>query len=322
MLQNNRLPKSIFLAIAIPTAYALILRVIFGLTTWDSLFSVMSLTFLFLLPTIMGFLAVYLSPLVDAKKIGYAVVVPWVPIFFFFILTILLQIEGWACWLMVLPLFLGLATVGGLIGRSVKKQKENGKLRLSIVVLLPFLFAPLENLMSTIPATYQVYTYIDMHASAEKIWDNVVRVREIPQQEDTGYLNKLLGFPRPVKAELDFEGVGAYREAVFTNGLIFQETVTDYQHQESMSFTIKANPHDIPSTTLDEHVLIGGKYFDVLNGTYRLEKLDNKTYRLHLYSQFQLHTTFNFYAGWWATWIMEDIQTNILRIEKKRAESL
>lgn len=140
-------------------------------------------------------------------------------------------------------------------------------------------------------------------------------------QNDKGWLTKSLGFPRPVKAELNYLGVGAYREAIFTNGLVFHETVTDYEDKKKMVFTIKANPHEIPSTTMDEHVVIGGNYFDVLNGTYELEKLDDNTYRLHLYSHFKLTTTFNFYASWWAKWIMKDIQNNILQVEKQRAEN-
>ena len=87
-----------------------------------------------------------------------------------------------------------------------------------------------------------------------------------------------------------------------------------------MVFTIKANPHEIPSTTMDKHVVIGGNYFDVLTGTYELEKLAENKYRLHLYSHFKMNTTFNFYAGLWGKWIMKDIQNNILQVEKKRAE--
>jgi hypothetical protein len=128
-------------------------------------------------------------------------------------------------------------------------------------------------------------------------------------------------FPRPVKAELNYEGVGAYREAVFTNGLVFHETVSEYIDQKKMVFSIKAYPHEIPSTTMDKHVVIGGQYFDVLNGTYELEKLTETTHRLHLYSHFKLTTTFNFYASWWAKWIMKDIQNNILQVEKLRAEN-
>jgi hypothetical protein len=87
-----------------------------------------------------------------------------------------------------------------------------------------------------------------------------------------------------------------------------------------MVFSIKANPYDIPSTTMDKHIVVGGQYFDVLNGTYKLAKLNDTTYRLHLYSHFKLTTTFNFYASWWVGWIMKDIQKNILQVIKERSE--
>jgi hypothetical protein len=317
----NRTTKNTLIAIGIPTLYAVVLRLFFGIDNWNELFSVMSVTFLFLLPTIVGALTVYLSSTEKAKSIAYRIFTPWIPVFLFLIITLALAIEGWACWLMILPIFLIAASIGGLLGGYLKIRKRNDRLNISLLVLLPLLIGPIESMIETIPGTYKAYTYIDINAPAEKIWDNVTRVKEIPIDQDKGYLTRLLGFPRPVKAELDFEGVGAYREAVFTNGLVFHETVTEYKDNEKMVFTIKAYPHEIPSTTLDEHVVIGGDYFDVLNGTYELETLPNGLNRLHLYSHFKMNTTFNFYAGWWGKWIMKDIQNNILQVEKKRSEN-
>lgn len=317
----NKTIKNILIVIGIPTAYAVILRLFFGIDGWDELFDVMSITFLFCLPTIVGALTVYLSSKKYAEELVYRIFMPWVPIFLFFMITLAFAIEGWACWLMILPVFLIAASIGGLIGGYIKLKKQNDRLNISIMVLIPFLLGPIESLIQEIPATYEAYTYIDINAGAEKIWDNVTRVRAINEEEDSGWLNKFLGFPRPVKAELDFEGVGAYREAIFTNGLIFHETVTEYEDNKLMVFDIKAYPHEIPSTTLDEHVVIGGNYFDVLNGKYELEDLGNGMHRLHLSSRFEMKTTFNFYAGWWGKWIMKDIQNNILKVEKKRAET-
>jgi hypothetical protein len=131
-----------------------------------------------------------------------------------------------------------------------------------------------------------------------------------------------MGFPRPIRAELNYEGVGAFREAVFDKGLVFNETVLSYEPKRKMTFSIKANPYDIPATTMDQHIVVGGQYFDVLNGTYELENLNDTTYRLHLYSYFKLTTPFNFYASWWAGWIMKDIQNNILHIIKERSEKV
>ncbi len=318
-MKNNSL-KTTLISIGVPTLYALLLRFSFGIDTWSEILSVMSLTFLVLLPTIIGALTVYLSSPEKVSKVRYRIFAPWIPVLLFLAITLLFAIEGWACWVMVLPLFFVAASIGGLIGGYLKNKKSRAKLQLSLLVLLPFVIAPLESLIETIPGTYKAYTYIDIDAPADFIWNHVTRVSEISDEEDSGLLGNFLGFPRPIKAELNYNGVGAHREAIFSGGLIFNETVTEYTHHKKMAFTIKANTFDIPSTTLDEHILIGGSFFDVLNGTYELEKLGPTTYRLHLYSHFKMNTTFNFYAGWWGKWIMKDIQNNILKIEKARSE--
>ncbi|MBS1538962.1 MAG: hypothetical protein JST20_14585 [Bacteroidetes bacterium] len=307
--------------IAIPTGYAILLRLFFGATTWEKIFTMMSVTFLFLLPSIVGALTVYFSKEENVKKIPYRVFTPWIPIFAFVLITLVLAVEGWPCLLMILPIFLIAASIGGLIGGYFKLKKSDNKLYISILTLLPLFVSPIEQYIGANSTPYKAYTYIDIKAPADKIWSNVTRVREISEEQDKGWLTNLLNFPRPVKAELNFEGVGAYREAIFTNGLVFHETVTEYIDKKKMSFSIKAHPHEIPLTTMDEHLVVGGKYFDVLNGTYELEKLNETTYRLHLSSNFTLTTTFNFYASWWANSIMKDIQNNILQIEKQRAET-
>jgi hypothetical protein len=308
------------IVIGIPTVYAISLRLFFGIDKWNDLFEVMSISFLFCLPAIVGGLTVYLSNVENVRSISYRILVPWIPVFMFLIITLAASIEGWACWIMILPIFLIAASIGGLIGGYLKLRRKNDKLNISLMMFLPLLLAPIESMIDKIPSRYEAYTWIDIEADPDKIWNNVTRVREIGENEDTGRLSKFLGFPRPVKAELNYEGVGAYRKAIFTNGLVFHETVTEYEDNKLMVFDIKAFPHEIPSTTLDEHLVIGGKYFDVLNGRYELEELGNGVYRLHLTSKFVMNTNFDFYAGWWGKWIMKDIQKNILRVEKIRAE--
>ena len=312
--------KNYFRIIVIPVAYALFLRILFGLHNLSNLFSVMSFTFLFIGPVIMGILSTYFAKTEELKSKTAVFLIPWISLFVFFGTTFLLQLEGWACWMMIFPIFLIASSIGGYIGSKLNKDRKN-KVQISIITLLPFLLAPLENKITLTATTYNAYTSIEINAPAEKIWNQVTRVSEIEEHKDTGYLTRFLGFPRPLEAVLNYEGVGAYRKAIFTNGLVFHETVTAYDHLQKMVFSIKANPYEIPSTTLDEHIAVGGKYFDVLNGTYELEKLGETRYKLHLYSNFIMNTKFNFYAGLWAKWIMKDIQNNILKIEKERAES-
>ncbi|HEV3414434.1 MAG TPA: hypothetical protein VG101_18265 [Puia sp.] len=318
----NQKAKTAVIIIAFPAGYALLMRVIFGLDIIKDFVKVMSITFFLAVPFVIGFLTVIVSPRQDAAKKKYAALAPWVPIGVFFFVTVALAIEGLACWIMILPVFLAFATFGGLFARYlvIRRKKRPNNLQVSMVMLLPFVLAPCETLLPNLPARYEAYTYADIHAPAARIWANVVRVRTIPEQADHGTLTRFLGFPRPIRAELDYAGVGGSRQAIFSKDLVFKEVVLEYADQKKMRFSITANPHDIPSTTMDKHVVIGGDYFDVLDGTYQLERLNDSACRLQLYSHFTLKTTFNFYAALWARWIMKDIQNNILQVIQTRCE--
>jgi hypothetical protein len=319
---QRKIVKSVLWTIAIPVIYALILRLVFNLDIIKDFVQIMSITFFISVPFGIGVITVVLARPGQVNSLRFCITRPWIPVMIFFLITILLSLEGWACWIMILPVFLFFASIGGLVARYFRLKKNQHKLNISLVFLLPVVLSAFENNLSFHPATYEAYNFIDIHASKNNIWEHVVRVKEITWEEDNSSVTAFLGFPRPIKAELDTLGIGGRRKAIFSKGLVFDEVVTTYTHQHLMQFTITANPYDIPSTTMDKHVVIGGEYFNVLNGTYELEKINDVTWRLHLYSHFELKTNFNFYASWWACWIMRDIQQNILQVIKKRCESL
>src|SRR5205807_1245983 len=105
--------------------------------------------------------------------------------------------------------------------------------------------------------------------------------------------------PRPVEATLSHEGVGGVRHATFEGGVLFIETVDAWEPQRRLSFSIHAQTDRIPRTTLDDHVTIGGPYFDILRGTYELQPLGNGRTRLVLSSRHRLSTDFNWYSELW-----------------------
>ncbi|HEY4206219.1 MAG TPA: hypothetical protein VGM31_05395 [Puia sp.] len=275
--------------LSIPVGYALILRYIFGLSIIRDYASVMTISFLVGVPFGVGYLTILLSPIDSVRKPSYRWLAPMVPIFVFFLVTVALAIEGLVCWIMILPIFLILSLLGGSLAahHKIRKADKKSKLKLSLVLCLPFMMSVLEVHLPDPPTRYEAYAFIDIHAPADTIWNNVIRVRTISPQQDHSVVTNWLGFPRPIRAELNYAGVGGSRQA-------------------------------IPSTTMDEHIVVGGDYFDVLDGTYELAPLNNGSYRLHLYSHFVLKTHFNFYASWWAGWIMKDTQNNILHVIQTR----
>lgn len=312
--------KNYLYSFTIPLIYAFILRAFF----LDDLFSIavgiVSFTFIILGPMCIGALIIALSPADKANNFVYAIFVPWIVIIVFLALTFVLKFEGAICLAMAAPAFLICSSLGGLIVCLIRRSRMSNKLNIAAALILPFLLSPLENSIEIGPSTYEADTYIIIDAPKEKIWENVVRVKEISVNEDNGKLSMWLGFPRPIRAELDSLHIGGKRRAIFDKGLEFNEVIKIYEHERKMNFSITPITGEIPPTTLDEHVTVGGKYFTVLDGTYELVPITERKYRLVLYSHFNMNTSFNFYSSLWAEWVMKDIQNNILEIIKKRSE--
>lgn len=187
---NNKVLITTLKIITIPTAYAIVLRLVFGVSDWMELFSVMSITFLFCLPTIMGMMTIYFSSVEKVSKLAYRIFFPWLPILFFMAITLAIAWEGWACWLMVLPLFLIAASIGGLVGGYYKFKAKETKIYISVLALLPLIISPIEGMIGSIPGTYRAYTSIDIKAPAAKIWANVTRVQTIEVEQDNGLFTK------------------------------------------------------------------------------------------------------------------------------------
>lgn len=324
-------------AIAAAVVYGLFMRLIFG---FNDAFKVMSGAFLCLVPFVFGFLSVWFSKPEKVESKVYAFFFPWLTTLFLLAATVLLAIEGTICWVMIYPFFAAAAGIGGLVARHflMKKinppkhdddsqalddwdeiRKRNG-LQVSILLLLPIAAGWLEGDRATSSRMCGMENSIEINAPAARIWDNVTRVRMISEAENRVGINHFLGMPRPLEAILDTAAVGGYRKAVFERGMVFHEKVTNYEAERLMKFTIDAKPEEIPPTAMDEHIVVGGDYFDVLTGEYLLESLGEGRFRLRLSSRFVVSTPFNFYSGWWAEWIMSDIQENILQVIRRRSE--
>jgi hypothetical protein len=79
--------------------------------------------------------------------------------------------------------------------------------------------------------------------------------------------------------------------------------------------------HFIPHTAFDQHIIVGGRFYDVLDGIYEIEPISANECRLHLTSHHRLSTRFNAYAAWWSVKIMDQIQGSILEVIRQRSES-
>jgi hypothetical protein len=302
---------------AVGLTYGLSLRLLAGLHV--SGFEVMSLGFIVFMPFALGCVTVYFAELRGRQSLWVWALLPWVAVGGALAGTLIALLEGWVCAVMFLPIALVLATIGGIAGGLAGRVIRSRRIRaatMACVMVVPFFTASWEKPVFYQLESRQVEHVIDIQAPPDVVWRNVERVPTIRKNELPKTWAGRIGFPDPIEATLSHEGVGGVRNASFERGLAFIETVDVWEPERRLAFTIAASK----TTPLDEHVRVGGQYFDVLRGEYRLEPLGNGVTRLHLSSQHRLSTDFNWYARLWTDAVMSDLQWRILQVIKLRCE--
>lgn len=310
------------LAIGLGLGYSLLARFAFGdFNPFDS--ELLSVAYLVVMPLALGAVTAHFVP-TDASKALRYLGTPFLVVMSFMAATLLFHLEGLICLVIVCPLFMVLSVLGaalyGTIHNLLARRRDQHTLAVAFA-LLPYLLAPLENRFANPDSFRRVENVIDIAAPAPVVWQHIIRVAPIRAAELGPSLLDDIGFPRPVAATLTREGVGGVRHATFERGVEFIETVDDWQPLRRLSFRIAPNTATIPPSTFDEHVTVGGRFFDVLRGTYELRPLGPGRTRLILYSQQRVSTHLNWYAGLWTRYVMSEIQQRILGVLKKRCEA-
>lgn len=296
-------------------AYGLITRLVFGEKA-----TLASITYLFIIPAILGIIPLMFADNDQLKSYKNIIFIPWITVATFFFMMILSGIEEIICLLMLAAPFFILATLGAFIYSitQINKRKKSGKL--FTLVLIPFLLAPIESQIKTPSSVFSVQSEVIISAEPETVWNNIVEVNTIERNEyNAGFFNKI-GIPRPVSATVDRKEIGGQRIGYFEGGLKFIETITKFEANKTVSFSIKVDPQSVGPRVFDQHVL-NGNYFTFVDATYELEPLANGIVKLKLSSDYQLTSTVNFYGKFWGDIVLKDFQDRLLEVIEKRCET-
>lgn len=315
------MPKwlKVVLVFLLPLVFGFFLRLTYAEGLPEFL-RIVSFAFLLAVPLSLGGLTSFLGIRFFGRHWFWIFIAPMITVLLAFILSIVTYLEATLCVIVAAPIYLPLALLGGWLA-SLFFKKADGRLQVSFLVLLPFVISPIEDQWEKPHQTMTVVDTIDIEASPARIWAEIASVPAIDPDELPFQWIYLLDFPRPISAEIDHEGVGGRRWARFEREVSFFEVVTEWENEKSLAFTIKADPEFIPHTAFDQHIIVGGRFYDVLDGRYEIEPLGEGRSRLHLTSNHRLSTPFNAYAGWWSEWVMRQVQGSILQVIRDRAES-
>jgi uncharacterized membrane protein YhaH (DUF805 family) len=155
------------------------------------------------------------------------------------IALVMVALEGLVCIAVAAPLGLGVALVGGVLGRAVAlSTRRSTEQSLSGLALLPLVFA----IETIFPAStsFDTYQSIDVHAPPEAVWQSIIRMDSI---DEPLALPFRLGVAYPLRGEIIGEGVGAERRGEFSTGTAL-ESVTEWVPNQKLAFVVV---HDVPA---------------------------------------------------------------------------
>jgi uncharacterized protein YndB with AHSA1/START domain len=279
------------------------------------------LSFLLLVPAAIGAISIYSIP-AEARTPRRSLMLGLSTTIIFLGTAALAHTGIFLCVLMAAPFVLlpaGLiAVIVGYFSRRNNEKKKRHYAFTGFVMLLPFLMFPVESQIESPVWERTVEDSVVINATPETVWNHIIRMETISEAEQRPSWYHTLGIPRPVRATLDYEGVGGIRQGEFEFGLTFREEITTWEPHHEVAFNVDVLHNNRSTPVLAQ---VGGTHFDLTAAGYRIERLSETQVRLHLHSSYHLATNFNGYGALWADWIMHDFQQYVLHTVKNRAES-
>lgn len=315
---------NLWIVFGLGALYGLAMRLVFGAPWMNHVPSAgatgpMLASFVVLVPVLIGVFTVHAARR-RPPSLLFALFGPWVPTLAFAAGTGLILIEGSICIAMALPIFCIVASLGGLLCWIVLKFVDVPQGGVNALLLLPLLLAWPESqapLPQTISRSEQA---LHIAAPPEVVWGLINHATRIAPDEMRAGLAFRIGVPFPREAITQAADGGRVRKLRWAGGVAFDEPITAWEENRYIAWTYAFAPDSFPPGTLDEHVLIGGRYFDLVDTAYRLVPEDGGT-RLEIVVDYRVSTHFNWYAEPAGRLLVDDAARAILLFYKHRGEA-
>jgi len=228
--------------------------------------------------------------------------------------------EGTICIVMALPIFFVLAILGVIFAAlgSFLGWSDSPKL-LSVGLIIPFMLAPIEQKLPSTTLHQTVSQTIFIAAKPTTLWQHINYPLNIQAAEIRDGLAYHIGAPLPLEARTIEGKVGGLRTLRWERGVNFKAIITSWQPNQHIAWQYKFTPDSFPPGSLDEHIVIGGHYFNLESTSYTLQPEANGT-RLTIQINTSVSTNFNRYADFWARFLVNDAAKTFLQFYKTRAE--
>ena len=280
---------------------------------------IVSTAFIFGTPFAIGAIVVY--GLRHTKpSIGKMIWAPWLSILLALIGSAITLLEGSVCIALASPIFFMASSLGGLFMGLMLRWTNKRKTTLNSILALPILLTLAEPAVPPKPQLLEDRVSIEVAASPHRIWEEILNARNIHKEELPENFTHWIGVPRPIEGINVKTSEGEIRHSKWERGVNFSALVTNEVQDRTITWRYKFTPDSFPKGSLDDHVKIGGHYFDLYDTTFNLVPISTNLTKLEIISHYQVTTDFNFYGVPIARFIANDFMATILHLYKFRSE--
>lgn len=312
--------RSLWWAVAAGVAVGLLTRLVFSGRPGEA-FAPMMASFLLLVPAVVGAVAVYLDEKHERHRPTRHFMLGAVTNLAFVAGTLVVQIEGLICAILIVPLFMLLGGAGGLLMGYACRHIDRPDKPLYALAVLPLLLGGVEQHLPLPVEVHRVEQTRIVNASRERVWQQLENARDIrPDEVEAAWMYRI-GVPLPQAGVTEQTADGPVRHVTMGRGIHFDQVAQHWQPLEHVRWTYRFTEDSFPPRALDDHVRIGGHYFDLVDTDYTLTSRSDGRTELRIRIGYRVSTMFNWYAQPIAHWLIGNFEEVILGFYAKRAEA-
>jgi hypothetical protein len=321
VVKKGTLPFSNWWPLAGGVVAGTLLRIIFSGAAGGA-WSAMSWPFISFAPFAVSAVTIYMSRR-DGNRtwMGYFALGALANLFFV-IGTMLIMIEGLICAVVIVPLFMLYGGIAGLMMSAICKWTDWPKSSTYGFTVLPVVLALVMPPTEHVPLIDSIERTVIIQARAENVWLHLMNAEHIkPNEVERGWLYRI-GVPLPEAGVMQQSGNELVRKVTMGKAIHFEQRSSEWRTNEFVRWTYRFAADSFPPHALDDHVQIGGHYFDIIDTKYTLLSQGNDTTQLKIQMTYRVSTDFDWYANGVAQLLIGNFGDVILDFYRARAEQI
>src|SRR5260221_5388489 len=293
-------------------------RLFFSGTPGEPYHAMMS-SFTLLVPIMVGAVTVNMAARAGRRSWSYYFFAAAAANALFVIGTMVIRVEGLICAVLAVPLFGLVGGLGGILMGAVCRWTKWPRPAIYSFAALPLLLGGLEQNLTLPQDIRSVERVSTIFASPEAIWTHLTVAKDIrPDEIGTAWMYRI-GVPLPLSAVTVLADGTQVRHIMMGKGIRFDQIAADWQPTRRVRWTYRFANDSFPPGALDDHVRIGGRYFDLIDTEYVLRKVNAGT-ELRVTMRYRVSTAFNWYTQPNADFLVGNFEEAALRFYAARAE--